>query len=197
MRWAFPYCSSMRLLHVCQQTSIQVQPSCETGSWSSTYGGAGLSPHSCSGINVGLVNAARCPQSCCHVESECKRLPQRGGEGRPAGGGSWGHPGPFRLLMDVILYCRHVKYCSLIGWQLCVKIIHVVTVQVYCHSNRTDTQVFNSYTPGTFSVTPGISLETYGAFSRPTEPTQITTEELLRATGGIQETAQFEKKKKK
>lgn len=188
MRWAFPYCSSMRLVHVCQQTSIQVQPSCESRSWSSMYGGAGLSPQSCSGINVGFVNAALRAAAMLNQrqQSSCRW-------------GVLGHPGLCRwALGGCVGYC-----CPVFGWQLCVFISHMT--RGLRHSYRTDI-TFISYTPWCFSGTLE-SLWKPGACSRPNEtwsansgrtfenswmnPPNLSRTKLLRSLGNCFELCQF------
>ncbi|KAK5864301.1 hypothetical protein PBY51_015553 [Eleginops maclovinus] len=108
----FPYCSSMRLLHVCQRASVQEPPltpylkNCETGSRISTLAFPPTPVLGLAGLGAAMLNHA-------------VNFYLGGGGGvkdsrTPPSGTS------LRLIMDMMLHHWHVKYWTPIGRQMCV-----------------------------------------------------------------------------
>ncbi len=112
MRWAFPYCSSMRLLHMCRQSSVQVQPSCETRSWSP--------PSPVLGLTFGswtLLAPPRAAAMLDHTECSPRGQTEKGGEdaegSRAPQGKQWTQCYTAAVLLsDWLQLCINIQHSS-------------------------------------------------------------------------------------
>ena len=170
MRGAFPYCSSMRLLHMCQRASVQVQPPL----WNRilkfhVQRRWPFPPTPVLGLTFGSWTQ-HAPLRAAAMLNHTESVYLRDGYTERVKDGE--HVLPLEdtrvPLRDVMLLYWHVKYGSLIGRQLGVKIIYVETCSgqqfnlhhtMGWHSNSTDGH-----------VTLSLNLQNLEPPQRPQEP---------------------------